>query len=197
MTLLVDPRKVGGRLSLSLPLSAPVQARIEEAIEDAQAEVEGFLHRPLEAAERTIAGLWADPRFDPATKEAWPQAAALINDRYSVVSYVANPAEPDLWDVTFKVGLDVAGDAELKPILRYIGQAAAASVRADPTFTAVKRAKTSEAAGGQSASYESASGKAGQAGAALTLKALKKWRRYSIHQASTPPQEPWPYAYRH
>lgn len=195
MPLLVDPDEVARRLGLEVPLDAATLARVEDAISDAQADVQGFLGRPLVAETVTLTGLWADAMWPLTDKRAWPQAREYLDDRYRVVSSVVNAVDADRFDVTFLVGLDVAGDPDLEPIRRFIRAAAVEGLRRDATFTAAGRAVTSVSAGGQSVSYEGAAGE-GAAGGVPTLASLKRWKRRAIRQPAARPFDPWPYAYR-
>lgn len=193
MTLLVTADDVATWLSIPLPLDIPVQSRIERQIRTSQNKVQTYLGRPLVATDRTLTGLWADERYPLEDPKAWPQARDTIEDRLRVVSYTAEPST-GTFAVTFKVGLDVANDPELEPIIDYVLVDAAASLRRDPLFTQVARVVSSVSAGGQSVSYEKAEAAAGQAGGALTIDSLKRWKRLAIYQRPSAPITPWPYA---
>lgn len=194
MTALVKPEVVGVRLNLPQPIPGKLRPRIVLAIEDAQNKVQAYLNRPLVATDRTLTGLTPDERYSLDDKRAWFQVD--FQDRYRVGSWVANANDPTLFDVTFRVGLDVASDPELAPILSFIGKDAAADLRADPAFTAAARAVSSVSAGGQSVSYENAPTGGEAVGAPPPLSSLKSWKRHAIYQAPAPRTPPWPYAHR-
>ena len=194
MTLLVSADAVATRLRIPLPLSEPVRADIEDAITDAQADVQGYLGRSLEATLHTDRGLEPDTAWPLGDKRAWPQAAGHFNDRYRVVSWVANAQDPGLFDVTFAVGLDVGNDPDLAPIVRFITRSAMQALRASATFAEAARGVTSVSAGGQSLSYDHASTADGAAGSLPNIKTLSRWRRHNIGQSGGPLAPRWPYA---
>lgn len=194
---LVTPDQLASRIGMVVPLPVPVELRLRDAIEDAEAKVQLYLNRTsLEAVEHTVVGLVPDERWVMDDPRAWPQAKSRFQDRFRVVSWVVNADDPTLFDVTFAVGLDVANDPELRPILSFIKQDAVASAAADPTFAGVARTVQSVSADGQSVTYATGGGGGaeGVAGGSLSLSSLKRWRRLSIYQAPGVRRSPWPYS---
>lgn len=182
MTLLVPAAAVATKLGLDPQrLPPPVKARIEDAIMDAQTKVETHLGRPLVATETTITSLYPDVTYPLNDHRAWPQAKTFLDDRYRVADAVPVLAEPGTYNVTFKVGLDVANDPDLNIIRRFLLIDAAENLTADPLFTAVKRVPSSVSAGGQSVSYTTPKG--ADPGGAITLKSLNRWKRRPIARA--------------
>lgn len=193
-THVVTVESIRIRLGLPEPLDSATSARIEDSIASAEARVLSFLNREsLEAVEVTLQGLTADPLWPTTDKRAWPQAKAHFADRFRVLSHEANADNADLFDVTFLVGLDVAGDPELAPIRAFIKEDVVAVLIADPLFAAVSRPVSSVSADGQSVTYTSPPGDAGAAGAGLSLASLRRWRRLSIGQPPATRLAPWPY----
>lgn len=192
----ISAESVAARLGLPVPLDPAVQARITEAIEDAEAKVVGELHRPIVAYEDTV------PDLEPSYTDTyglgdwhvWPQVRDRYDDVYVVKGYVpAASGDPDLYDVTFTVGLDVANDPALAPIRQFIKQDAIGTLRADDTFKAVARQVTSVSAEGQSVSYATGAGAVDAAGGGLTLHSLRRWKRRAVYQRNARPLAPWPY----
>lgn len=196
MVNLVPASEVATKLGLALPLAPSVEERIDLAISESQDKVEAYLRRPLVATTRTVTGLWATPGVPLDSSEAWPAAIGILDDRFRVASTVVSVTEPGAFDVTFLVGLDVAGDPALKPIKTYIRGDAVADLIADPMFTAVHRVVKSVSAGGQSVTFEPAERAAGAVGARMTIESLKQWRRLSIGQPASHALSPWPYVGR-
>lgn len=188
---LVSADTVGQRLGLPLPLTAPVAARIDGAVAAAEGKLLGYLNRDsLVATEVTYRGMEPAYGYGLEDKRAWPQVKDQMNDRYRVKSYTL--VGSDGYDVVFTVGLDVAGDPELRAMLTYIVEDAATQLTNDPTFTAVARGIKSVSAAGQSVSFDTApTGDA--AGSGMTLTMFKRFRRLSIYQPVRAPQAPWPY----
>ena len=191
---LVEVEAVAARLGLDATALTPAQLdQIEAAIEDSEARVEMYLARPLIARTEVVTGLYPSYGYDLSDYRAWPQVAERFDDRYDVVA-VAPAADGDdgRFDVTFSVGIDVAGDPEFEPILRFIRQDATAGLRADPTLPGVARLVKTVSADGQSVTYDAPTG-ADAAGAAMTLAVLNRWRRRAAYQRRSVPLTPWPY----
>lgn len=201
-TLVVTADRIATRLGLPLPLTAAQEARINLAIEDSQAKVLTYLNRAsLEATFETVESLSPDTYYPLDDRRAWWTVANRWDDRYAVSSYTPHvnadgTTDPDLFDVTFTVGLGVAGDPELYPIRQFIEQDATLGLRLDPSFGDVDRAVTSASAEGQSLSFEKGSANPDTVGGAVTLRNLSRWKRRVIYQRPSYPLNPWPYARR-
>jgi hypothetical protein len=193
MDLLLTAAQLAPRLGLGIPLPPQVQLRIQDAILDAQGKVMGYLNRPLFPTEHTITGLAPFEAWPLEDHRAWPYGERF-GDRYRVAGYTPNVEDPTRFDVTFRVGLDVANDPDLYPILAFIRQDAVANLIGDPLFSAVSRPVTSVSADGQSVSYAQGSSTADSAGGGMTLGSLKKWRRMSIYQPVGVRTTSWPYS---
>lgn len=196
-TLLVPVAKVAPWLGLDPAALTPIQTElISDAIFDAQSKVIEFLCRPLEPRSETLTALYRDDEYAPTDARAWPEAKALLDDRHKVVASTPNAERPDLYDVTFDVGLDVANDAELDSIRRFIRQDAVAALQGSVALAGegFTREVTSVSAEGQSVSYAKKATSPDQAGGTLTVGSLRRWKRYAVGRAPAPhDQRPWPY----
>lgn len=185
-----SPEDVALKLKVALPLSDEQRETLEVAIEDAQADVEGYLNRPLaeprhEVAQRRYPVFGAQDLRD---YRSWPGLIDLYDDRVKVESWTDNG--DGSYDVKVLVGLDGAAE---RPIVRYVVAHAAESVRTDPSSGMGKRRVTSVSAEGQSVSYEKGAAAEGSAGALPTLKSLARYRRLSAFSRPSGATPPWPY----
>jgi hypothetical protein len=134
-----------------------------------------------------------DSVLDPAADCAWlPDPHWAFPDRAQYVSNVPNTDDPTLFDVTYRIGLDLA-DPDCEPVNEFIIADAAAALRFSPSFADAPRAVTSVNSGGQSISFEKAPGSADAAGGDLTVGTLARFKRYTIGKAFDVSQAPWPY----
>ncbi|MEV8344551.1 hypothetical protein [Streptomyces niveus] len=185
--LVTAPEAVADALGVTLPITAEQRSALETAIRAAQADVVGYLNRPL--VPRTVVlpaatPRWTDELDNPGT---WPLPQQ--DDLVEVVSY--RPRGDGTYDVTLLVGLNGAAEQE---IVRYVTAHAAESERQRPGGVgSTGRRVSSVSAEGQSISYESAP-QTGQAGAPPTLDTLKRLRRLLYQPLNTPARPPWPYS---
>lgn len=178
-------------------VTALQRAKVEQRIQGAQSKVLAHLGRDrFEAQTIVTPGLWFDTRYQPTDPDAWPDAP-MFNDTARYIAHMPNADDPDLYDVTWHVGLDLGTDSTLQPIKDWILFDAAESLVGDPLFPTAPARVTSISAGGQSISYDKRPGAPGVAaanGAPITLEDLNRWRRINIGGPSTPTPAPWPYA---
>ncbi|MGW0033091.1 hypothetical protein ACWDXD_25150 [Streptomyces sp. NPDC003314] len=186
--LVTSPEAVADELGLPLPLTAAQRDDLLTAIRRAQADVVGYLGRPVVPQLVTRPGL--TPRWgrdedleDPAT---W---SFDTGDLAQVSAY--RPRDGGTYDVDFLVGLD---GATIDPITRYVTTHAAEAERQRPGSAAAQgRRVSSVSAEGQAVSYESAPA-AGQAGALPALDSLKRWKRLLYQPLNQGARAPWPYS---
>ncbi|MFJ4988742.1 hypothetical protein ACIP9H_33700 [Streptomyces sp. NPDC088732] len=185
--LVTSPEAVADELGVPLPLTPEQRTALETAIRKAQADVVGYLHRPVVpriVTLRAVTPIWAGDLSDP---EAWPLPDQ--DDQVAVLAYRAQAG--GTYDVDFLVGLN--GSAE-ESIVRYVTTHAAESERERPGGVgAAGRRVSSVSAEGQSLSYETAPA-AGQAGAPPTIDSLSGLRRRLYAPQSHPARAPWPYS---
>ena len=188
--VLGSPEQVADQLGVPLPLDAAQRERYTEHLQDAQADVVGYLGRPVVPR----AALLENVRPAPGSlldADVWPIDG--LDDTVDVVTYEELP--DGAYNVRVNVGLD---GAAIKPIVRYIVAHAAEMARQQPAPSAGPgggRRVSSVSAEGQSVSYESAPA-AGAAGALPSLGSLSRYRRLVYEPASRPgpAMAPWPYA---
>ena len=204
MPHVVTAEQIARKFRMELPLTPEMQSYIEEHIEDAEGDVQGYLRRPLTARTETLEGLLPRPGGDLDDWKTWPQAVAQFDDHVTVDSYVVNAEDAEAFDVTFKVGLDVANDPELRPIKRWVIAAACEALRNAPEFAEaeVARRVRTVSADGQSVTYDTPSQSGGSdgggrlPGAPPPIDTLSQWRRTSVYTRPRPPTRAWPYDYR-
>ncbi|MFB8026017.1 MULTISPECIES: hypothetical protein [unclassified Streptomyces] len=186
--LLVSAEQIADKLGTSLPLTAAQRERYRDAITEAQADIVGYLNRPLIPQARLLRSV--RPRYEYGYSlddaRAWP--VTDIDDVVTVVSHAEN--EDGTYDVQLLVGLDGAAE---KPITRYLVAHATESIRNGPGDEGeAGRRVTSVSAEGQSLSYEAAPA-VGQAGALPALESLSGFRKLLYRPIPVPPAAPWPY----
>lgn len=183
----IDAHAIARSLGLQAPDEATLE-RLDEALADAEADVVGYLGRPIRPQQYVAYHQWPNP------VDGWdlPETPVL-----SIVSEVAEVDPVDayatgLFTVTYTAGLDYENDPELSPIRRYVK----AAVRNDPSLFAylintgavqgaVKSSSVSTEGQSKSVTYQTAGeqmGGGGQAGSdspgALPSKSsMDKWRR--------------------
>lgn len=124
----LDAHAIARRLGLQAPDEATL-ARLDDALTDAEADVVGYLGRPIRPQTLTAYHLYPDPHG------GWDLPESPVIE---VVSAVAEtyPGQPlittGLFTVTYRAGLDYENDPNLAPIKRYV----IAAVRNDPTLLA-------------------------------------------------------------
>lgn len=181
--LVVPVERVAARLGVTAPTAAQ-RAVIADAIRDAQADVVAYLGRPITPTTVTETGRWPFAggwRLDLAGDE-------------SEVEYVS--VEPEIegtgpaayatgyFTVTYRMGLDVANDPALRPILRYVLESALNLPEVLTLYksTGAQGELRTVSAEGQSVTFGSATlGGGGQAGSGApgalpTLSSLDRWR---------------------
>jgi hypothetical protein len=186
--LVTSPEAVAKELGVALPLAAEQRDDLLTAIRTAQADVAGYLGRPVipRLVTRTALTphLGRDDRLDDA--DSW---LIDVDDLVQVSAYRAH--EGGTYDVDFLVGLD---GAAIDPIVRYVTTHAAESERLRPGGVGSQgRRVSSVSAEGQSISYESAP-TTGQAGALPELASLSRWKRRLFQPLNRPARPPWPYS---
>lgn len=193
--LIVPVEKVAPWVGLDpLLLTNPQTAVITDAILDAQAKVEAFLLRPItNPVQVTRTGLYPDPAADLGDYAAWPDAR-VDDSVVRVVSYTPTVGLDGAYDVVFAAGIDATTDPEFTPIRTFVRQDAVATLMDSPVIPLSNRKIKSVSAEGQSVTYESAPQSPDAAGGALTVSALRKWKRYAVGQATARVDpRPWPY----
>ncbi|WP_329317366.1 hypothetical protein OG723_44155 (plasmid) [Streptomyces sp. NBC_01278] len=183
--LIVSPEQVADELGLPLPLTAVLREALRVDISKAQADVSGYLGRPIIPRPHVlhaVSPLWG---YDLSDARAWP--APSYDDVTTVLSYTPTP--DGHYDVRLLIGLHAA---EQEPITRYIVAHAAETIRNKPAGGHGERRVTSVSAEGQSVSYDSAPA-AGQAGALPALESLAPYRRAIYRAIARTPTAPWPY----
>lgn len=204
-TLYVDPEDVLLELGV-LPVEATdvQKAKVATRIGRAQDKVGLFLGRPgLATVERTLVGMWRDATYPETSVQAWPGACEVLDDRCRVKSYVANTDDPEVYDVTFVVGLDLTTtgdgtlhDPQVQPILDFITMDAIEQLVGDPQFPDAARIIQSVSNNGQSISYAKAADSPDAAGGKLTIGTLSGFKRLNVGQPSPQSSAPWPYGAR-
>ncbi|NEA53591.1 hypothetical protein G3I60_05320 [Streptomyces sp. SID13666] len=186
--LAASPEAVADLLGTPLPLTPAQRERYAESIADAQADVAGYLGRPLVPRRLVLTDVtpaWGMPLDDPS---AWP--TGHLDDFVTVLTYAAQP--DGRYRVDVLVGLDAAQEA---PIRRYVAAHAAESLRNRPADgeDSTGRRVSSVSAEGQSISYEAAPA-TGQAGALPGLESLSGFRKLTYRPITSSPTAPWPYS---
>ncbi|MFJ2745316.1 hypothetical protein ACIO3O_37295 [Streptomyces sp. NPDC087440] len=185
--LVVSPEAVADELGLPLPLDAAQRSTLTTAIRNAQADVVGYLGRPL--IPRTLTLLAVQPRWsdDLDSADTWPLPEQ--DDLVDVEAY--RPRGDGTYDVDVLVGLNAAAEPAVR---RYVAAHAAESERNRPNNPVGEgRRVSSVSAEGQSISYEAAP-VVGQAGAPPTLDSLSSLRRLLFRPVTRPARAPWPYS---
>lgn len=93
---------------------------ITDALADAEADVEGYLGRPIHPVTRSVDGCWP-------VAGGWdiPGETGRIRSIVSAVPQLIDGTESGMFTVTYLVGIDYLADAECRPIRRYVTAAAA------------------------------------------------------------------------
>jgi hypothetical protein len=185
--LVTSPEAVADSLGVPLPITAEQRSALETAIRNAQADVVGYLNRPI--IPKTIVLPAATPRWtdDLDDPETWPLPDQ--DDFVEVSAY--RPRGDGTYDVTLLAGLNGVGEQD---VVRYVTAHAAESERQRPGGVGNAGPRVSSvSAEGQSISYESAP-QPGQAGALPTLDSLKRLRRHLYKPLNQPARPPWPYS---
>lgn len=193
--LVVDVDVIASQLGLDMPVDDDTAETLRQAILDAQADVEGYLGRPIVPTVRSATGLWP-----------WPDGWELPDD--DVLSVISATPEVTVdtgqptgtYTVTYYSGLDVRNDPTLRPIVRYVVAAAKNSpavVDVWREYVQPRGVMTSVSTDGQSATFAAASlgggGAAGSRapGALPDLDSLARWRRLSVYQRPTTRRDAW------
>ncbi|MFD0353017.1 hypothetical protein ACFVHW_04595 [Streptomyces sp. NPDC127110] len=183
--LLASPEQVADELGMPLPLSAAQREELRAVIAKAQADVSGYLGRPVIPRPeilRSVVPLFGYHLADP---RAWP--APSYDDIATVLSYT--PTTEGRYDVRLLVGLHAA---EEEPIVRYVVAHAGELVRNKPGSASGERRVTSVSAEGQSISYDAAPA-SGQAGSLPALDSLAGYRKRLYRPIVGAPAVAWPY----
>lgn len=149
-----DPEDLAVALGISLPITGTQRDTLAVVLADAQADVEGYLGRPI------VPTLITERR-------CWPAVGGWRLAEQPVVSIVAELEEIEAgipsgyWTVHYWAGLDTRGDPRLRPVRRVLLAHAATQPAADALWRTVgggagaggKRIK-SVSAEGQSVSYD-------------------------------------------
>jgi hypothetical protein len=160
---------------------------ISDAIFDCQADVEGFLNRPLIPEERVLEGIYPMPGYDPDSWRAWPDGHQFDDD-YAVKTRVQ--ADDESWTVTFYVGLNGPGTA---PIVRYVTAHTMRTLREDESYGFPKHPDvTSISAEGQSLQMVARPSEDGAVGSLPKLKTLDRYRRRAVYVRPSRPGPLWP-----
>lgn len=192
-TTVCSVEDVAVRLGVTLPVTATQREMIGDRIREAQADVEGYLNRPLVAVARTLAGVWPQPPYDLTDYRAWP--VAQFDDFVEVLGAALN--DDSTYDVSVLVGLDGRRDPS---VVRYVTAHAVETLRNDPSSGMGTHAVSSVSADGQSVSYADVStatmtSNAGQPGSVPNIKTLSRLRRMAVYRRPTGHREPWPYGF--
>ncbi|GAA5071001.1 hypothetical protein [Streptomyces similanensis] len=187
--LVTSPEAVAKELGVPLPLTVEQRDDLLTAIRKAQADVVGYLGRPVvpQLLARTALTPYVRRGDSLEDVEAWPLED--VDDLVCVAAY--RDRGDGTYDVDFLVGLDGAVN---DPIVRYVTTHAAESERQRPGGVGSQgRRVTSVSAEGQSISYEAAP-TPGQAGALPTLDSLSRHKRRLFQPLNGPARPPWPYS---
>lgn len=200
-TLVVSPETIANKASMSLPLSAEQRDTITEAILDAQADVEGYLGRPIVPITYVETGRYPAP-------DGW-DLVEHGDDPVLLVLAAIPETDPETsqptgyYTITYTAGLDAKHDEVLRPIRRYVAAHALNSPEVTRLWTSTggRGEVRSISAEGQSISFGPASlgggGSAGSGapGALPTLASLDRWRLAGrrVHVAKTRART-WPYS---
>lgn len=198
MPLYVPAEDVLDEVGIDPETATPAQIRVaQRKIEAAQNKVLLFLGRESFAPTVDIRrGLYWDNLYPETDLQAWPETARTFPDRVRYVSHVANTEEPDTFDVTFHVGLDLAGDPGLAPIKEFIIGEAAEGLYGHSTFPTLARRVSSVSAQGQSVSFEKRASSPDEIGGQLTIATLARFKKRAVGQAPGGVLAPWPLGYR-
>lgn len=167
-------------------------AEINDAIASAEADVEGYLNRPIQPVQKVAHRCW--PLFG-----GWdiPGEHGQIREIVSAVPEAVDGVETGTFTITYLVGLNYLTDPELRPIRRYVQAAAMndpmllAWIEQQPSagVGAIKSVSVSTEGQSKNVTYERRSygggGAAGSGapGALPTLASLTRWKRRTVHQA--------------
>ncbi|MEU6632826.1 hypothetical protein ABZ905_31770 [Streptomyces parvus] len=182
--LIASAEQIADKLHIPLPITAAQRETFRDAIRDAQADVVGYLGRPLVPEPRELLAVTPLYGYDFNDPQAWP--IQHLDDVVTVVRYI--DATDGTYDVELLVGLDGAAE---EPIARYVVAHAAEGIRNSPAAGGERRV-TSLSAEGQSVSYEAAP-TAGQAGSLPALDSLSGYRRLAYRPIAVTAATPWPY----
>ncbi|RSS97252.1 hypothetical protein EF903_01650 [Streptomyces sp. WAC05292] len=182
--LLVSPEQVADELGVPLPLTAAQREAFRTDIAKAQADVSGYLGRPIIPRPERLRSVL--PLFGYALSDARAWPAASYDDITTVLSYA--PAADGRYDVRLLIGLHAAQE---EPIVRYVLAHAAETIRNKPGANSERRV-TSVSAEGQSISYDTAP-VAGQAGALPALDSLAGYKKRLYRPIVGAPAVAWPY----
>lgn len=187
MGLVASPEAVADALGVPLPITAEQRSALETAIRNAQADVVGYLNRPVVPKAITLRAVTPFFTGDLDDADSWPLPDQ--DDTVRVIAY--RPHADGTYDVDFLVGLNGATE---ETIVRYVTAHAAESERQRPGGVGNSgRRVSSVSAEGQSISYEAAPTE-GQAGALPALATLNRLRRRLYQPLNRPPRPPWPYS---
>lgn len=198
--LVVDVDEIARRLGLDLPVDSDTADTLRASIIDAQADVEGYLGRPIVPVTRVAHGLRPSLWGEPWSRQIDDDVTTIV----SATPEVYSDGQPTgTFAVTYLAGLDARNDPALSPIRRYVTAAA----RNDPAvldMTAQNRPRgvlTSVSTDGQTASYsapwhgQGTVPGSGAPGAMPTLASLYPWKRASVFQRRGIGFQPgWSYA---
>lgn len=213
--LVIDVDYLARRLGLDSPVDSATADILREAILDAQADVEGYLNRPIVPQVRTLehqhpyvitGGGWLGGWIEyDALSTRWRQD----HDVLSVLS-VTPEVRPDdgfptgLLTISYLAGLDARNDPELRPILRYVTAAARNDPAVLDVWSAVTKPRgqlTSVSTDGQTASFSSpwhgqgTTPGSGAPGALPLISSLFPWKRQPVYQRREDPMSPGPWGW--
>lgn len=168
---------------------ALVGRRIQQTI---NAKVLPFLNREnFDVYTVVVPGLWLVPGYDPTHVDAWTPRP-VFPDRVRVLSHTPNVEDPELYDVTFEVGLSLA-NPEAAAILDFIAVDAAESLTGHPAFPSAPPTVKSVSGGGQSMSWETRASTPDAPGGKLVVASLARFKRFNVGVAAPPVRANWPY----
>lgn len=184
-SLVVEAEQVARTLRIPLPLTEDDRWTIEQAVMAAQADVEGYLKRPITVRMFTSTGRRRYIR--PHYRWPWVLAQTPVMSVVSVTPELDEDGDPTgLYTVVYTAGLDAASDSDLQPIRRYVLVAAVYDPQVQAllrrTDLAASRKVTSLSVDGQSVTYSDvydtskAAPGSGAPGAVPTLASLDRWK---------------------
>lgn len=192
-------------LGIDEPDAAMVR-RLQRALDDAEADVVGYLGRPILPEQHTAYRVWPDLfRTGGWTLAETEPIRRIVSATPETFLENGVPIETGTFTVVYEVGLDYANDPALAPIRRYVMAAALNSPklltylsRTNGLRGPVKSVSVSTEGQSKNVTYADLGyGGGGQAGAdspgALPSRSsLDRWRRAGrrVHQAPDQPHDP-------
>lgn len=185
-TLVISPEEVANKFRLVNPSQDELD-RVADAIADCQADVEGYLKRPLVPVTETLTGINPLLGYDLDDYRAWPDAYNKFDDELAVTEMTPHP--DGSYDVTFLVGLN--GPAT-RPVVRYVTAHTLRSLREDEQYGfPLKREVQSLSAEGQNIQYV-ARPAAGDPGGLPKIESLVSYRKLNVFRRNRAQGDLWP-----